>query len=612
MTSYKLIVNNAKVILKTMANYVINLTGIKDNLTGTGNITNNKIDWTLQEYTNTAANFTSLNPVLLLGQKGIETDDLLTAPKFKIGNGVTAWNSLPYAGGSSTPPTWQEVTDAGATTTTPITITQLQTDNANLTVTDAMLEVLDAASTANLFKVDRSDDTVKYNGVEVATVNDLDAKQDKQIIASATAQTAVNDGDYIVNATTTFTDPSPVEAKGFSVIVRNGTATVGGTAYSVEGTIIKRIFHSGAWKNYATYTSNVLKSQNDFRLTLTSGVPVTTSDVVNASTIYFSPYKGNVISLYNGTNWLSYESNEISLALGALATGVYDVFCYANAGVPTLEFLAWTNTTTKATAIVKQNGVDVKSGDATRRWVGTFNNRGNKTSTVTISNASPAVINWNSHNLPANAPIVFTSTGTLPSGLVAGNTYYLASLGYADANTFNVSATPGGAVIATTTAGSGTHTATVSAYTEDSEACRFLENAENQVLRRMWRADLTTSWNYNGVVRQSRANKLNQLNFVNGRENLIQAKANQRASASLIDTVMSLSISLDAIAQENGATTYFPQYRAGLVNPLQANFDKQVGIGEHYLALCENSGAATTTWNGGSDFRSQILGYKPA
>ena len=104
MPGYKLIVKNAKVFLKTVTNAVLNISGIKDLLTGDGSVdSNNKINWTLQEYTNTSANFTSINPVLLLGQKGIETDDLLTTPKFKIGDGVTAWNTLPYfsIGGSS-------------------------------------------------------------------------------------------------------------------------------------------------------------------------------------------------------------------------------------------------------------------------------------------------------------------------------------------------------------------------------------------------------------------------------------------------------------------------------------------------------------------------------
>ena len=40
----------------------------------------------------TAANWTSVNPVLLEGEVGIETDTL----KQKVGDGSTAWNSLPY------------------------------------------------------------------------------------------------------------------------------------------------------------------------------------------------------------------------------------------------------------------------------------------------------------------------------------------------------------------------------------------------------------------------------------------------------------------------------------------------------------------------------------
>jgi len=45
-----------------------------------------------------AANWTAQNPVLLDGEPGYETD----TRKMKIGNGVAAWNALPYsAGGSS-------------------------------------------------------------------------------------------------------------------------------------------------------------------------------------------------------------------------------------------------------------------------------------------------------------------------------------------------------------------------------------------------------------------------------------------------------------------------------------------------------------------------------
>jgi hypothetical protein len=46
----------------------------------------------------TAANWSSVNPTLASGEPGLETDTL----KIKYGNGSTAWNSLSYAGGSST------------------------------------------------------------------------------------------------------------------------------------------------------------------------------------------------------------------------------------------------------------------------------------------------------------------------------------------------------------------------------------------------------------------------------------------------------------------------------------------------------------------------------
>lgn len=61
---------------------------------------------------------------------------------------------------------------------------------------------------------------------------------------------ASNGETYHVVASATVTDPSPVEGKGFSVLVRNGTATVGGTAYSTAGTVIIRTFHSGTWVNH--------------------------------------------------------------------------------------------------------------------------------------------------------------------------------------------------------------------------------------------------------------------------------------------------------------------------------------------------------------------------
>ncbi len=40
----------------------------------------------------TAAQWTAANPILAAGEVGLETDTTL----FKVGNGTTAWTSLPY------------------------------------------------------------------------------------------------------------------------------------------------------------------------------------------------------------------------------------------------------------------------------------------------------------------------------------------------------------------------------------------------------------------------------------------------------------------------------------------------------------------------------------
>lgn len=109
------------------------------------------------------------------------------------------------------------------------------------------------------------------------------------------------------------------------------------------------------------------------RLTLTSGAPLPTTDVAGATTIYWSPYKGNNVVLWNGSAWQGYTSAEISVAIGTVTSGnCHDVFMFQNSGVPTLEYLAWTNATTRATTVTLQDGRYCKSTDKTRLYLGTF------------------------------------------------------------------------------------------------------------------------------------------------------------------------------------------------------------------------------------------------
>ncbi len=78
--------------------------------------------------------------------------------------------------------------------------------------------------------------------------------------------------------------------------------------------------------------------------------------------------------------------------------------------------------------------------------------------TVTITIASPGQVSWTAHGLPVNTAVKFSTTGALPTGLTAGTTYYVKTV--VDANTFTLSATPGGSAINTSGTQSGVHTGT--------------------------------------------------------------------------------------------------------------------------------------------------------
>jgi len=80
-------------------------------------------------------------------------------------------------------------------------------------------------------------------------------------------------------------------------------------------------------------------------------------------------------------------------------------------------------------------------------------------SDVTISVGTPGVVSWTGHGLQAGQPVVFSTTGALPTGLNAGTVYYVSATGLT-ADAFSVSATAGGAAIDTAAAGTGTHTVT--------------------------------------------------------------------------------------------------------------------------------------------------------
>jgi len=109
------------------------------------------------------------------------------------------------------------------------------------------------------------------------------------------------------------------------------------------------------------------------RLTLTTATPVKTTDVTAATTVYFTPYKGDKVSLFDGTNWIVHTFAERSLSLsGYTADKNYDIWLYDNAGTLTLDSTVWTDNATRATALVLQDSIYCKTGTLTKRYLGTI------------------------------------------------------------------------------------------------------------------------------------------------------------------------------------------------------------------------------------------------
>jgi len=145
------------------------------------------------------------------------------------------------------------------------------------------------------------------------------------------------------------------------------------------------------------------------RLTLESGVPVSTADQTAKTALYYTPFiHDRVRVLSAGSVIREFQFTEITLNAPALTNALpYDVFLYDNAGTLTMEALVWTNTTTRATALAWQAGLGyVKSGATTRFYLGTiFASDTNK-----MEDSAAKRFVWNAYNRVRRPVSVHDST----------------------------------------------------------------------------------------------------------------------------------------------------------------------------------------------------------
>lgn len=115
------------------------------------------------------------------------------------------------------------------------------------------------------------------------------------------------------------------------------------------------------------------------RLTIQSGNPINNSNDISGSVIYYTPYLGNKIALYDTieSKWKIHSFNEITFPLsGVVANTNYDIFIYDNVGNLSLELVSWLNNTSRNIGIAYKDGLLVQNSNFTKRYLGTIRGTG--------------------------------------------------------------------------------------------------------------------------------------------------------------------------------------------------------------------------------------------
>ena len=164
----------------------------------------------------------------------------------------------------------------------------------------------------------------------------------------------------------------------------NGGVKVDGTSITITGGVISATTGGGGTVTTLTAGTNVTFSSGatctttctinasgggssapaipQGRLSLTTGLPVMRADTTAATTLFYDTYQGNQVPVWNGSAMvgLTIGSDEISMGLSATnhpASSFFDVFAISSGGTLTLCTVAWTNSTTRASAISLKSGV---------------------------------------------------------------------------------------------------------------------------------------------------------------------------------------------------------------------------------------------------------------
>lgn len=145
---------------------------------------------------------------------------------------------------------------------------------------------------------------------------------------------------------------------GANTITYNATSMITPGAQNITTSAgdsgVAEYLGSGNWRIRSySYANPLWVAPPQGRLTLTTATPVMTADVTTAATVFYTPYVGNQVPMYNGTTYTPQTFAELSLTLNNpnhVINSNWDVFIAYNAGVMTAcTGPAWTSDTGRGT-----------------------------------------------------------------------------------------------------------------------------------------------------------------------------------------------------------------------------------------------------------------------
>jgi hypothetical protein len=170
--------------------------------------------------------------------------------------------------------------------------------------------------------------------------------------------------------------------------------------------------------------------------------PLADTSGSGTGTLYYVPYVGNTAWVYYGGQYIPLAIPGdlmvyLQMSLSGLGTGLHDIFLYTSDGIAlSLAHVAWTNTTTRATALAFSNGHYVLSTDTSKVYLGTIYTYSSRLYDYQYAVSSSYIMGWRTiYNLYNQVRrLSVTGYGGVYAVSASGSFTRVTPVGYATAN----------------------------------------------------------------------------------------------------------------------------------------------------------------------------------